>query len=248
MKNALTAFKLSYQLIFKDKISLLMAIIPIIIGIILYSLVGTYFFSGMTEYGLKLMEGYITDETLGKVVGWILTAVVSVLLYFIVNWTFVLVVSVIASPFNDVLSSRIEKQMLGEELPGFSEAFSGSFSNFFGTIFNELKKVTFILGLSVFAFAIGLIPLLAPLSIFIGALAIASEFLDFSWARHDWTLKEARSNLKKFVFSYGMGGSFFMLLIALPLVGLVVPSWGTSYFTVLWIKNNEHSRKITQQS
>lgn len=246
MKNTFASFKLSLQLIKKDKVALGFALIPILIGITLYAVLGTFFFGGMTDYGQKLLEQYVSNESMGKAIGYILSALIAVMMYFIINWTFVLFVSIIASPFNDMLSSRLEKQILGKDLPSFGEAFSNSFSNFFATIFNEVKKVSFILGLSVLAFVISFIPFLAPVSLIIGALVIASEFLDFSWSRHGLPLNECKASLKQNLVGYIFGGIFFMMLISIPFLGLLVPSWGTSYFTVLWVKNNEHSHQITQ--
>lgn len=246
MRNALSSFKLSYQLLLKDKISLVLALIPIIIGMLLYYFAGTAFFNGMSDYGLRLIEQYIPNDSTGEVLSYIVSALIAVLLYFIVNWTFVLVISILASPFNDLLSARIEKLVLGQKPPELSSAIGSSLKKLFFTIFNEIKKVSFILGLSLLAFILGLFPILAPVSFVIGALVIASEFLDFSWSRLDLPFRECKSSLKTNWFSYSLGGAFFLLLIAIPLVGILVPSWGTSFFTVLWVKNNEHRYQITQ--
>ncbi|MAZ48272.1 MAG: hypothetical protein CME65_06895 [Halobacteriovoraceae bacterium] len=246
MRNALQAFKLSYQVILKDKISLLLAMIPILIGLSLYIFAGKAFFTGTTEYGQQLIQSYIDNDSAGKAVGYLLSALVAVLLYFIVNWTFVLVVSILASPFNDLLSSRIERHALGQKPQDIGEAVSNSLKKLLGTVFNEIKKVCFILGLSMLAFLIGLIPFLAPVSFLVGALVIAAEFLDFSWSRLDLPLKECRASLKQNWFGYSLGGAFFLVLIAIPVLGILVPSWGTSFFTILWVKNNEHRYQVTQ--
>lgn len=239
LKNSFTSIKPSFQLILKDKVSLLLAIIPILIGGILYYFTGKAIFSTIMSYGQDYISNYVSNETLGSVANIIVGSILSILLYFIVNWTFVLIVSVIASPFNDVLSTRLEKSYLGEELPSLNESISRTFRNFVKVIINEVKKISFIISLSLLAVLIGFIPLLTPVSVMIGAFVLSTEFLDFSWGRHSMNFKQIKAELKRNLISYSLGGSFFMLLVSIPFINLLVPSWGTSYFTILWVKNNE---------
>lgn len=241
IKNAFSSFKISYKYLFRDKINLFLALIPIVVGVMLYYFLGKTVFFSLMNYGQEFISEYVKNSSVGSVLGFIVGAILSVLLYFIINWTFVLIVSVIASPFNNILSSRIEKTYLGETLPTFNETINESFSNFLGSIFNEIKKISFILGLSVLAVVIGFIPILTPISLVIGALVLSSEFLDFSWGRHSISFKKVKLELRTNFLSYFIGGSFFMFIVSLPIVNILVPSWGTSYFTILWVKNNESS-------
>jgi CysZ protein len=239
LKNAFLAFKPSYKLILKDKVSFILALIPILIGITLYYFVGKNLFTSLMSYGQEFISGYVTNETVGSAINIIVGSILSIFLYFIVNWTFVLIVSIIASPFNDVLSARLEKKYLGEELPSFNDSMKSTFANFIQTITNEIKKISLIIILSFFAVLLGLFPILAPISILIGSIVLSTEFLDFSWGRHGMKFSEIKAEIKKNFISYSLGGSFFMLLVSIPFINLLVPSWGTSYFTILWVKNNE---------
>lgn len=246
MLNAFRSFSPAYQLILKDKVSLLLALIPILIGLALYIFVGQAYFSTLIEYGQSYIEKNLSDGTFGQVLYYLVVAVLTVALYFIVNWTFVLVLSIIASPFNDLLSSRIEKVYLGKELPSLGESFQGMFQEVIHTVFNEVKKMTLILVLSLLAFVIGYIPLLTPISIFITVILLAAGYVDYSWSRHNMPFKECRSDISGNIFSYGIGGFFFMIIVSIPIINIIVPSLATSYFTILWVKNNEHRRKITE--
>lgn len=244
--KSISSFKEAFRLIVKDKVSLTLALIPIFIGIVLFVLLGVSMFSSVHTLGSEYINDYLGTGTLGEVAKWIVSLILSVLLYFIVNFTFVLIVSIIASPFNDILSNRIEKQMLGEELPSFSESMKGSMSNLVKTIVTESKKVTIILGITMMAAVIGFIPFLSPLSILLSAIVLSTEFIDFSWSRHNMEFKECRTEYRKNILSYSFGGLFFMLLVSIPLVNIIVPSYGTSYFTVLWVKNNDSRSQITK--
>ena len=246
MVNALKSFPLSFSMILKSKINMFLAIVPVVIGIILYWLVGKTLFSSALEFGNKYIEQYLSNGTLGSIVYYLVATILMIMLYFIVNWTFVLLVSIVASPFNDILSNRIEKQILNEELPAFSDSLSGAITKLVPTLLNEIKKVSFILGLSLFAVVFSFVPILMPISVFVSVILLSMEFLDFSWSRHGMSFKECRGDVRKNLLGYSFGGAFFLILVAIPLVNLIVPSLATSFFTTLWVKSNEHRYQTTK--
>ncbi|MAX65794.1 MAG: EI24 domain-containing protein [Bacteriovoracaceae bacterium] len=239
MLKAFTSFKIALKLIFQDKISFLLSLIPIIIGIISYIFFGRLLLSEGIEFGNQLISKYISNQTLGDIFYYIVALFLTVMLYFMVNLTFVIFVSLIASPFNDLLSARIEKKYLKKELPSLGESLSGMFKRIVTILINEVKKLSLILGLTLLAVFLGYIPLLTPFSIIISALVLALGFVDYSWSRHELVYDKCKQDTKKHWVSYSFGGAFFMLLIAIPFVNLIVPAYATSYFTVLWVRNND---------
>ncbi|MBD65188.1 MAG: hypothetical protein CME62_08275 [Halobacteriovoraceae bacterium] len=243
---AVSSFKEAYRQIFKDKVSFALALIPVLIGIVLFYFLGTTLFSNINDLGQFYIQKYLGDGSWGTVATWMINIILTILLYYIVNVAFVLVIAIIASPFNDILSQRIEKRMLGEKLPSFSESIKGSVTNLVKILLNEVRKIIMILGISFLAILIGLIPFLTPLSFFLSAIVISIEFIDYSWSRHDKSYRECKSDYRQHWFSYSFGGLFFMLLVSIPGLNILVPSYGTSYFTVLWVKNNERHSQITQ--
>jgi CysZ protein len=248
LKNAFGSFGDSYKLILKDKASLALAAIPIMIGIVMYYFIGINLFHTVTELGNNYIQEYLGDGTLGQIINWIVKIILTILLYYIVNLTFILIVSIIASPFNDVLSARIEKQILKQELPSFGASFSTAMKRMMATVITEIKKIVVILGVSLLVIVMGFFPLLTPVSVILGAMVLSIEFIDFSWSRHALSFKQCKSEFKSHIAGYTIGGLFFMLLISIPIVNLVVPCLATSYFTILWVKNNELSGEITKQA
>ena len=239
LKPALTSVNPALRNITKDKVNFVLALIPVSIGIALYYFLGSWIYETVMGSGQELIESYISKETWGAVVYYIAAALLSVMLFFLVNWTFVLVVALIASPFNDILSSRIEKKMRGETNLDIGPTFTRMFSKIFYTLFNEIKKILFILILSALSFFFGYIPLLAPVAVFIAIILLAVEFLDYSWSRHDMKFGECVKDLRRNLAGYSFGGAFFFMMVSVPLINLIVPSLATSYFTTLWVKNNE---------
>src|SRR5690606_12579225 len=154
-------------------------------------------------------------------------------------------ISVIASPFNDMISSRIEKIINGQPLPSLGPAFNSIFKDIFFTIFNEIRKLSVIFLVTIFALVLNFIPLLTPISLFLTVLLVAVAYLDYSWSRHNMILKACLKDVSGNFLTYAVGGAFFFFLISIPVLNLLVPSWATSYFTMVWVKNNAHRNQIT---
>jgi CysZ protein len=241
IKNAVTSFKPAFANIFRDKVNFILTAIPVLIGIILFILLGSWVYGDLMEQARLLVSEYVSEGAVGSVITYITMMVMTVLLYFVFSWTFVLIVAVISSPFNDVLSRRTEKILKGEELETLVESFSLVGKGFVSTIFNEIKKISFIILLSLISLAFSFIPLLTPISVFITVLLLAVQFVDYSWARHGLTFNSCFKDMKSNLVDYGLGGGFFFLLVSVPIINLIVPPVATSYFTILWVKNNEHS-------
>lgn len=239
LKPALTSVNPAFKNITKDKVNFVLAAIPIVAGIALYFFLGTWIYESAMGTGNELIEQYVSKESWGTFLYYLAAALLSVMLFFMVNWTFVLVVALIASPFNDLMSSRIEKKMKGQSVDPIGPAFKTMVGKIFYTLFNEVKKISFIVFLSALSFMFGYIPLLAPIGVFLAILLLATEFLDYSWSRHDLKFKDCVRDLRKNLAGYSLGGGFFFMLVSVPLLNLLVPSLATSYFTTLWVKNNE---------
>lgn len=197
------------------------------------------FFSYASKEGTELIQAYLKDSTWGEYLYYLLVGILTVLMYFIINWTFVIVLSILASPFNEIVSSRVEKITKGEELTGLGQVFDGFFKGLFFTIINESKKLGLIFVLTFISLILSYIPLLTPISIFITAILLGVSYLDFNWSRHELPFKDCKKDLFKNIFSYGFGGGFFLILVSIPLINIIVPSWATCYFSLLWVKRNE---------
>lgn len=240
IKNTLTTFKPAVQMITKDKANFILAMIPVLIGLLIFIFFGKWIYTELATEGQKLIESYISEGVMGSIVYWLVSIILTVILYFIINFTFVLIVSLIASPFNDLLSSRIEKKYHHEKTPTFSESLTFLSGKLVATLFNEVKKISMIVVLSMIAFILSYIPILTPLSIFINALLLAVGFVDYTWARKNLTFGACFSDLRKNLFGYGFSGGFFFIIVSIPIINLIVPPLATSYYTLFWIKNNEH--------
>ena len=211
----------SIKMIKGDRVLLLLSLIPVLIGILFYGLLGGWVFSSVIPWANDLLQNWLSIEWLGAILGWIIKALMTILLFFVINWTFFLVVSLLASPFNDLISSRVEKKLMGVELGSIGSEFNGFFNKVIFILVNESKKVLIIMLLSLISLALSFFPLLSPLTIFLQAMLVAVNFLDYSWSRHDLKMSEcARAYKEKFVENT-LAGFIGVILLAIPGVNLV---------------------------
>jgi CysZ protein len=236
MKNVMQSFPISLRMIFSDPINLTLALIPTILGLSIYILAIVAIFKNADYFGV-LIQNYIPDPQTAGWVGKLLTAIFIVFIFLIMSWTFILVVGIIAAPFNSMLSSRIETILVGDQVTqNRSKTFSQIMSGIGSTFINEFKKLVLILLLTMLALLLNLFPLFYPVGIFILALMLSVQFVDYSWSRHDMHFRNCVQDIFKNMLPYGGSGFIFLILITVPIINALVPAFATSYFTVLWLK------------
>lgn len=246
IKNTFLALTLGFKYLFRSKINIFLSMAPVLIGLVLYYFLGVFMYENMLGMGKEYINEYFETGITSSIVYYLVAIVLTVILYFLINWTFVLIVSTIASPFNDQLSKRIEKQFTGIELDSFSTTVGSMFSSLFSTLFNEIKKVLLIFIFTILAFVFSYIPFLTPFSLLITAWLLAAQFVDYTWSRHDLPSKECMRDVKQNMVPYGLSGAFFFFIVSIPGLNIIVPSLATSYYTIYWVrKHNENSRQIT---
>lgn len=235
MRHVLSSIPQAFGVILRDPINLFLAIIPTLIALTLYisSILGIYY---NTDRFVALFKDYIYTADQANLLAKILTAILVIFVFFVMSWTFVIVVGIIAAPFNSMLSARIEKQLLHQLLPSSRhETMQKISQGLLQTFKNELKKLIFILLVTGLAFILNLFPLLYPLGIFLISTMLAVQFIDYSWSRHNMSFGECLSDILSNLFSYSIPGFVFLLLVTIPLVNALIPALATSYFTILWI-------------
>jgi uncharacterized protein involved in cysteine biosynthesis len=218
-------------MIYSDPINLLLAIIPTIMAIVLYLLVVVATYRN-SEKLISFFKDYIHTSEHADLLAKILTGILIVLIFILMSWTFVLVVGIISSPFNSVLSARIEKRLR----PTSKIQDRSLFQSILFSLKNEFKKVLVILCLTFLAITLNFLPLLYPVSLFLTSLLIASQFLDYNWSRHEMPFGKCFKEVTSHWAIYGISGFGFLLLVSIPIINALVPALATSYFTVLWVE------------
>ena len=213
---------------------------PITIGVALYSILGHFLFVQGRQKLMDYLTSYFSFQDWGKFIQYGLNTLLAIILYFTISWTFVLIVSIIASPFHEKISERVEFHLLGKNNNDISKPF---LKQLISTLINETQKIFFIIFLSILVFILGLFPLLAPFSFIITSLLIAIQFLDYSWSRHNFPLSKCRRDLFGHLIANSLHGAGFLFLITVPILNLLILPFGVIYFTVLWTLHEEQKIK-----
>ncbi len=237
MKDVFSTWPVALRFIFKDPVNFILFLIPALVSILLYIILGYYFLTSSLDWAQALIFKYVVSKNSSMIIYYIVTGLLMFLFYILVSWTFILLIGLISAPFNDVISRRIEEKMRGSVISGDrSKTIKQVFSGLIKTLLNELKKVLVILIITIAASVLNFIPVLYPVALFLLALLMSSQYLDYSWSRHQLTAGQCFKDLMRFSPSNAVSGMMFLVLIGVPFINALVPAIATSYYTVLWNK------------
>ena len=236
MSYLLRSVSLSIKLIISDPINIFLALIPTVMALCLYigMVFGIFFYFDQL---MLLFQDYLPAKEHATLLAKLLTALLIILIFFIMSWSYVIVVGLIAAPFNSLLSSRIEKKLLQQYLPSSRQDELKKISQgLVSTFLNEFKKLLLIIFSSLIALVLNLFPLLYTLGIFLFSLLLAVQFLDYSWSRHELKFSDCLKDILRNILTYSLPGFVFLLLVTIPLINALIPALATSYFTTLWVQ------------
>lgn len=239
MKSITRSFPLAVKMILTDPVNFVLAIVPTLIAL------GIYLFTIITAYRnsdrlASFFRGYLESPDSATWAARILTAILIIFIFFIMSWTFIIVVGIISAPFNSLLSSRIEQKLTSRAIMDEDQAHAMAEvkSSMAQTFKNEFKKMGLLVVIGAFAFVINLIPILYPVAVFLIATLLAVQFVDYSWSRHNMHIGACLKDVTINIIPYFFSGVIFLALVAVPIVNAFVPALATSYFTVLWLDRN----------
>lgn len=228
MSHVIKSFFSSLKMIKNDKVLLLLCMIPVLIGILVYVGLGAWLYTSFIPMGVEWVQDKISLEWLGSFFSWVVKGLFFILFGGLANYTFVLVVSLLACPFNDMIVDRVLKKQKGID-SNFEVSFKESVKRFPKILLNESKKILFISGLSIFSLIISFIPFMAVVSFFIQVVLLSVTFLDYYWSKENLGFRDCISEYKKnFLFNFTSGLIYFGLLL--------VPGGGVLFFSVVLIQ------------
>jgi uncharacterized protein involved in cysteine biosynthesis len=236
MSEMKKAFKLSFKMILTDPVNFVLSIFPTLLALAIYVFSILFIFRNSDRF-VSLFRGYIYTADQASLLAQILTGVLIIFVFFLMSWTFIIVVGIVSAPFNSLLSSRIEQKLVKKVFMSEdqSEALAEVKREMFHTFKNELKKILFIAFMVGVAFVLNLFPLFYPVGVLILSVLFAVQFVDYCWSRHDLPFTACVKDVLRNLFPYALSGAIFLILIAVPIVNAFVPAVATSYFTVLWL-------------
>ena len=236
MNHMVSSFGEAIAIFRKDKWTLALSLVPVAIGIVIYIFLGKWLYGDVFNWGKSLIEEYVQGGWLDALSG-VIVLLLSIIFYFIINWTFVLVVSFLAAPTNDMISRRVEKITNGQTPPELKDSFRIMLKRLGKTMVNEAKKISFFIFLSVIGLALSF--MLPPIAFCVSALLYALNFVDYSWGRHDLHFSSCLRDTKDSFLPYSITGAGFLVLVGIPILNLFLLPYSTVYYTILFTKRQK---------
>ena len=235
--RALSTLKTSFEVLKGDKVAVLLSLLPVGIG-----LTGLYFFSEWFFTGLpdQILEYFGYGEVSSRVLQGVVITLLAIGYYFMVNLLFILMVSVVASPFNDFLSTRVGKKLGEGESP---PAVGNIFRRVWRIWFNELKKIACIGSLTTLSLLLGFFPPLIPLSIVLSSLLLSASFLDYNWSRRSLSLRGCLQDMRRHWWHYGLSGFLFLFAFTIPVLNVFMVPFAVVYYTVMYVQGNSLAKR-----
>lgn len=173
---------------------------------------------------------------------WLLVPMVIIIGFLVAS----IIANILAAPFNSLLAEKLETILLGYPPPSNGKMLKelGAFTYI---IFNELRKLNYILLITTLLFVIALIPginLVSPLLWLVGgAWLLTVEYADYPMGNHNIQFRQQRVLLKQQrMLSLGFG--FGILLITLiPVINFFIMPIATCSATRLWI---DHFQQLSK--
>lgn len=236
MKGVIKSFPVALKMILTDPVNFVLSLFPTIVALAMYLFTITTIYRNSDRF-VSYFRGYIYTADQATILAKVLTAILIIFVFFLMSWTFVIVVGIISAPFNSLLSARIEQKLVQRIIMDEDQkhAIEQVKSGMVATFKNEFKKLFVLLVMAGLAFLLNLFPLFYPLGVFIVATLLAVQFVDYSWSRKDMHFTACVKDTAKNILPYSVSGAIFLALVAIPIVNAFIPAFATSYFTVLWL-------------
>jgi CysZ protein len=209
-------------------------IIPMLISIVVLTV--------MIAISVSQFSGWVGSIT-GMLPDWLgfLSGLIWLLAVLIVAFTllylFTIVANIIASPFNALLSIKVEELLVGKP-----QGTTGSIWLIFPrALWRETSKLSYLLPRLLGLLLLGIIPVInaaAPvLWILFGAWMMAIQYADYAADNNEISFAELRERLARKRMQSILFGLPAYLLLAIPLVNLVLMPVCVAGGTVFWVYN-----------
>lgn len=209
-------------------------ILPLVIGTLVYT---SLIWFAVSSFGTLMTWLLPTGEAwYWELLGGLLWVIFAVLILIILFFTFVMVMNILASPFNGFLAEKVEIKVCGAPA---RELTWGQRLHEFGVIFlGELKKYAYFLMIAVILLVITMIPVIhvvSPVLWFLfGSWMLAAEYIAYPMNNHGKVFKEVRKTLQQHrMLTYGLGMAAFVLFW-IPVLNFFVMPAAVTGGTLLW--------------
>ena len=184
---------------------------------------------------VESLTGFLPDWL--SFLEWLVWFLAVIVIMFVLLYLFTILANVIASPFNAMLSIKVEEKLTGSLLTSESSAWL----ILPRAVWREISKLMYLLPRLLGLLIISVIPVInaiAPvLWIVFGAWMMAVQYTDYAADNNEVSFTELRRRLAGKRIQSVLFGMPAYLLLAIPLVNLIVMPVAVAGGTMFWVKN-----------
>ncbi len=209
--------------------------IPLIINIILFIgmfFIAKYYFLELNQWILHLLPSWL------QWLSYVLWVIFFIGFFLMIIYTFVIIANIIASPFNSLLSEKIEHYLTGHTLP--PQSIWASLKDIPRVISRQLAIIGYSLPRAIVLLVLFFIPfiqLAAPFIWFIfSAWLMTLQYIDYPTDNHKIPFKEVRSQLfqkKGLSLSFGLG---VLICSMIPVLNFIIMPAAVAGATQMWVE------------
>lgn len=208
-------------------------IVPLLVNILVFSVgiaAGVRWFEGFVTWMDARIPGWL------QWLDWVLWPIFVLLLLVLVFYGFALVANLIAAPFNSLLAEKTELLLTGRPLDQGGGT-AQMIKELVPTLFDELKKILYALGLAIPFLLLLFVPLVGPVLWFLyTAWILTVQYADYPMGNNGLKFREQRRRLKgRRGLSLGFGAATAGLSMVPVLNFIVMPS-AVAGATALWVR------------
>ena len=206
---------------------------PFIVNVLL---VGSLMFWGTSELNALLLRAEEMVPSWLTWLYWVIFPIVVLLLVVTVLYSFSFILNLLASPFNGLLSEKVEVLETNESIPE-----EGIMSLIFRTVGRELRKLMYFLPRFIFLFALSFfVPIFSPLLFLFGCWMFALQYLDYSLDNHGKDFQTLHEALKKEPLTALGFGLIVSVGFMIPVLNLLVMPAAVVGATLFWTERLRH--------
>ncbi len=215
-------------------------LIPMVINILVLGVVMAY---GYSEYDrlMAFFTGWVPDW-LAWMAG-VLTFLAAILIFAVGIYLFTIVANIIASPFNAILSEKVEDQLV----PGDSRPTPGVLLIIGRSVARELSKILYLIPRLLLLLIISFIPVVnsvAPFAwLLFGGWMMAIQYVDYAADNNQVSFKALRQRLATCRVQAVLFGLLAYFVLAIPVLNLLLMPVAVAGGTVFWVG---HLKNLTK--
>ena len=211
-------------------------VIPLLINMLL--------FAGLIWFGSSQFETFMEwlmpeiPEWL-QFLEWLFWALFAVSALLILFFTFTILANLIGAPFNGLLAEAVEYHLTGQR-PGNAGGWKKMLAELIPTLFDEVKKLLYMVAWSIPFLALFLIPvvnIIAPFTwLAFSAWMLTVEYVDYPMGNHGLRSDEQKQRIgEKRFLSMGFGGTVTIATM-IPILNFLVMPAAVAGATAMWVK------------